>query len=163
MPSVLGDSALGVSMSKRWIAFCVVMGWFSIAAIREQIWPTPVEVAPTTAADFVAPVSKPVAEVPKETGPSKADLRLASQIKFELAVDEFTQVVSCKVTEHDKLIIEVAQSWHYEPQPMRLQAAQHFAKIWKRIDRTNIGLFSIVDISGNEVGGLGITGVWVSD
>lgn len=153
----------GDEMSKGKIAGYALLGWFVLVGARELIWPTPIEIPPTTAADFAQPVVAPIEDEPEEKGRSKESLRDASEIKFQLASEDLPGVVDSKVGEDGKLIVEVSQAWHYEPKPTRLQAAQQIGKAWYRIDEVGSGRFSLVDVSGNEVGGLGLTGVWVSD
>lgn len=142
-----------------------VIAWLGVTWAYDCAFPPEPEPAQTKPASVaVAPVvdTKPRVE-PEKAETSKDDLRLASEIKFRQAIEAFTQVESCRVTPEDTLVIVVDQSWLLEPKALRLQAAQQFGKIWKRLDHTNLGVFSIVDMFGNEVGGYGFAGVWVNE
>jgi len=69
--------------------------------------------------------------------------------------------------EYGRLVIKVANSWHFQPYQLRLQMAQNLWNIWASIDSPDApdkALIRIVDLNGNEVGGSRIFGgslIWV--
>lgn len=84
------------------------------------------------------------------------------------ATDAKALVTKLDLKEHT-LIVTVVNSWHYEPQQIRMQAAQNLWETWarvyapKNVDRARL---SVVDQNGNEVGGSRILGgslIWVKD
>jgi hypothetical protein len=61
----------------------------------------------------------------------------------------------------DSLTIIVANSWHYEPYQVRLQAAQNLWEIWARIrspKEPDKARLEVTDLNGNRVGGSGWLG-----
>jgi hypothetical protein len=140
------------------ILFCGFAGWL-IEPSEEDLQRQAAE----TAAALVPPVETPQAEADVPEGPTEQDQREASEIKFGLAAEDLPGVASSRVDDFGKLIVQVEQAWHFIPKQLRLQGAQDIGKVWKRCDHSRRGWFSLVDVNGNEVGGSGFTGVWVSE
>lgn len=81
--------------------------------------------------------------------------------KFRELISDVEVIESTAVRNDGSLVVAVQNGWHYDPKAIRLQAAQNIGKLW---EACNPGCdFSVVDLNGNEVGGRGFTGVWVSD
>lgn len=60
-------------------------------------------------------------------------------------------------------VVVVENGWHYEPKQIRLQLATAIGQRWKDADPEGLGAITFVDIGGNEVGGRGFRGIWVTD
>lgn len=150
-------------MSKGKIIGIGIFTWILIAMIGDLIWP-PVS-TPESREVVAAPVSPvpPPAEPSEPEGPTDQDLRDASEIKFRLAAEDLPGVALSRVDDLGKLTVEVVQEWHFLPKQIRLQGAQDIGKVWQRCDHSRRGSFSLVDVNGNEVGGQGITGIWVAE
>ena len=93
------------------------------------------------------------------------------QEQFDAAASHFAglmtkvdYVTSSNLDEHNRIRIKVANAWHYEPKPIRLQEAQNLYKIWMTCGTFEKRGMQIVDLNGNEVGGQSkLSGVWVDD
>lgn len=83
--------------------------------------------------------------------------------KWNQAFTGATFIESTAVNRHGILVVEVVNDWHYQPKPIRLQVAQKMHAVWRRVCKVGLRDFSIVDHNGNEVGGRGLSGVWVAD
>lgn len=111
---------------------------------------------------------------------ARADAKAAAEAKvtaeadaareMKAAADGFAKIAtkaaaidSVAVTSYGELVIVVTDAWHYDPKPIRLQSAQSIGESWSAAYDQSFPDFSIRDLRGNEVGGLGILGVWVVD
>lgn len=150
-------------MSKRAIIGIVLASYFVIVGAKELFWPTTPVVESREVIAATRPDVPPPAEPSEPEGPTDQDRRDTSEIKFRLAAEDLPGVASSRVDELGKLTVEVVQEWHFLPKQIRLQGAQDIGKVWQRCDHSRRGWFSLVDVNGNEVGGRGITGVWVAE
>jgi hypothetical protein len=108
------------------------------------------------------------AEIPVSPIPQPSDLQKFIDVLRTAGIDN-SLIVRVSVSETgDKLIVVVANPWHYQPYQIRLQMAQSLWELWARIhspQNPDIARLKLTDLQDNEVGGSRLLGgslIWVT-
>lgn len=81
---------------------------------------------------------------------------------FNALVSDISIIDSTATTSYGELVLVVDDRWYAQPYDTRLQFAQRFGQLWEKCDTEWNADFSIRDRNGKEIGGRGLTGVWVN-
>jgi hypothetical protein len=92
-----------------------------------------------------------------------SNLAFMASVKIK-TTEPFKDLVRVVIHRERRAIFTVENTWHFLPYQMRLQHAQRLQTFWSEVVAESYPretMFDIVDITGNHVGGSGLTGVWV--